>query len=442
MNGTIISGGSTIVNVTSSRALDRLYVQFAGINGYYEVAILPADLVSSAGGTYIYNVLLQLAQNLLQSNGQIQISFSGSEGAGASETVSPSVSSSVQARVVGGLGKAMQISISWDTRYDLDLYVTPPVGQTIYYGRKRVGNGYLDLDANVGCGDAGSSWDIRNENIYFDAPLADGDYVVEVDRYSTCSPTTITNYSVSAYINGNLFGFSNSQVGQFAASSGRKRNAVGTIRITGGVASQVNGGVVVPDDREIAYGARVEYEGETYETVRIGAQTWMASNLNYNATGSKCYNNNNDNCAIYGRLYDWATAMGLASTCNTSECEIGETRKGICPTGWHIPTNAEWNTLTTTISTNAGTKLKSRIGWNDDGNGTDIYGFAALPGGSGNSLDNEFGSVGGSGYWWSSSEYGETHLYAYHNNMNSSANNVSSGEAGKTNLYSVRCLKN
>jgi len=444
MNGTIISGGSAIVRVTSSRTLDTLYIHFAGSDGYYAMDISGIVPVT-AGGNRVYDVLLQLAQNLL-SYGNTQISFSGSDA--ANRDVSPSASRSVNARQVGSMGKAMQISISWDTRYDLDLYVTPPAsvggGQTIYYGRRRVGNGELDLDANVGCGTAGSSWDIRNENIYFDA-LADGDYVVAVDRYSYCSPLTITNYAVSAYINGAPFEFSSSQVGQFAASTGRTRNTVGTIRITGGVPSLVDGGVVEPDAREINYGDRVEYGGETYETVVIGGKTWMASNLNYSAGGiGKCYETEESNCQIYGRLYDWATAMGLDPSCNTIDCEVSENRKGICPTGWHIPTEAEWGALVSAAGgpTVAGAKLRATSGWNTrpvDVAGTDDHGFSALPGGMGYSA-SEFENAGSSGFWWCADQDGGT--FACSQSMNRNNGNATLNYPYKNHLYSVRCLKN
>jgi uncharacterized protein (TIGR02145 family) len=156
----------------------------------------------------------------------------------------------------------------------------------------------------------------------------------------------------------------------------------------------------------------------------------MARNLNYNASGSKCGNGsslseaNTSTCATYGRLYDWATAMGLSSDCNSISCgsEIGAKHQGICPSGWHIPSNADWNVLMKFVNPScsdnsycdgAGTKLKASSGWNSYSGvpaGTDTYGFSALPGGNGGS-DGYFGTVGNYGLWWSASEYDSDDAY-------------------------------
>jgi len=140
---------------------------------------------------------------------------------------------------------------------------------------------------------------------------------------------------------------------------------------------------------------------KTYKTVKIGTQTWMAENLNYNAKGSKCYDNKSANCDKYGRLYSW------------------ETSKSVCPAGWHLPSDAEWTLMIDFVGGKkiAGTKLKAKSGWNEiyyenqkneSGNGEDKFGFSALPGGHGNS-DGTFHSFGvsgfgGEGIWWSATD--------------------------------------
>jgi len=160
-------------------------------------------------------------------------------------------------------------------------------------------------------------------------------------------------------------------------------------------------------------------DGKTYKTVVIGNQTWLAENLNYEAEGSKCYDNDPTNCAKYGRLYDWNTAVT------------------VCPSGWHLPSNEEWDVGGIYADT-AGTELKAKIGWNSNGNGTDIYGFSALPSGVGYPGGN-FGSIGDYGLWWSGSEYdSET---AYYRLMYHYSKNVGLSEGIKSILHSVRCVQ-
>jgi len=170
-------------------------------------------------------------------------------------------------------------------------------------------------------------------------------------------------------------------------------------------------------------------DGKTYKTVKIGTQTWMAENLNYNASGSKCYDDQESKCQKYGRLYNWATA------------------KTACPKGWHLPSGAEWNVLMKFVNPNcsnnrscdnAGTKLKATSGWNI--NGQDTYGFAALPSGYGYS-GGKFSTIGNNGYWWSANEYYA--LYAYTNTQTMYYDNeYSNGDNDNKNfLFSVRCLQ-
>jgi uncharacterized protein (TIGR02145 family)/uncharacterized repeat protein (TIGR02543 family) len=200
-------------------------------------------------------------------------------------------------------------------------------------------------------------------------------------------------------------------------------------------------------------------DGQTFRTVAIGTQTWMAENLNCNVEGSKCYSNNESNCATYGRLYNWATAMALPSSCTSSSCasQIGAKHRGICPTGWHIPSNADWDKLVRYVdgtngtsspydSPTAGRYLKATSGWNScgpPGSGSsylceDSHGFAALPGSYGYS-DGSFSNVGIDGVWWSSSENGA--YYAYGLGMSYNYEYVSWYSSNKSNLFSVRCLQ-
>jgi len=167
-------------------------------------------------------------------------------------------------------------------------------------------------------------------------------------------------------------------------------------------------------------------DSKTYKMVKIGEQVWMAEDLNYNASGSKCYKDDPDYCDKYGRLYNWETA------------------KKVCPKDWHLPTKSEWEVLTAAVDgeKTEGKHLKSKSGWNDDkgksGNGLNTYGFSALPGGYGNSVGS-FGDVGSHGYWWSASEYNSDR--AYYRNMSYSKESASWFNGDKSFLFSVRCIK-
>jgi len=176
-------------------------------------------------------------------------------------------------------------------------------------------------------------------------------------------------------------------------------------------------------------------DGKKYRTVKIGSQTWMAENLNYDAKNSKCYGNSAGNCAKYGRLYNWKTAMNGAKSSSSNPSRV----QGVCPVGWHLPSDAEWTALTDYVggSSTAGKKLKSTSGWNNNGNGTDEHGFSALPGGSGNS-GGDFYYAGYGGYWWSATEVDAS--YAWNRHMNCNREYVSGGSGDKAGLFSARCV--
>ena len=184
-------------------------------------------------------------------------------------------------------------------------------------------------------------------------------------------------------------------------------------------------------------------DNKEYKKVKIGTQTWMAENLNYdvpNNTSDVCYGNNPDNCEKYGRLYNWSTAMGESSSSSLSPSGV----QGVCPAGWHIPSDAEWTALTDAIggASTAGTKLKAASGWYHDydwrsGNGTDEYGFSALPGGGRGSGDN-FSDAGADGYWWSATEDDAYNARIRH--MRYNIESAYRGVVSKTYLDAVRCV--
>jgi len=205
-------------------------------------------------------------------------------------------------------------------------------------------------------------------------------------------------------------------------------------------------------DVKIAYGQTIKYnhrihsdisagiltdsrDGKRYKVAWIGSQLWMAENLNFNAKGSKCYNNNESNCQKYGRLYNWDTAMNA------------------CPIGWHLPTNKEWDQLYRYVDNASGTEspyesktagklLKATNGWSKDRNGEDKYGFSALPGGKySHEIDNKFIYSGWAGYWWSSSKYNSFKSYGRYMQGDNDYASWDNFDAWEEQLFSVRCLQ-
>ena len=211
-----------------------------------------------------------------------------------------------------------------------------------------------------------------------------------------------------------------------------------------------------------------ERDGQTYKTVTIGTQTWMAENLNYAYTGvpydkdnytsdstSWCYNNDASNCAKYGRLYTWAAAMDSVGTWTINgkgcgfrnECSPTYPVRGVCPEGWHLPSETEWNSLRTAVGGGAiaGKMLKSTSGW-DDFNGehincTDAYAFSVLPAGF-RVYEGSFKDEGLHAHFWSSTEYElEGAYYAYYTLWYSYLDKASLYNSYKYSGLSVRCVK-
>ena len=199
-------------------------------------------------------------------------------------------------------------------------------------------------------------------------------------------------------------------------------------------------------------------DGKSYATVQIGTQCWMAENLNIgtmiNGSGNQtdnstiekyCYSNNTANCDVYGGLYQWDEMMQYVTT---------EGTQGICPTGWHLPTDAEWMTLEEKVEsitgvnwnttgwrgTDAGGNLKETgtTHWSSPNTGaTNSSGFTGLPGGYCDS--GGFYNLGDSNSWWSSTENSSTNAwnrYLRHDN-----DKVHRGIDVKMRGFSVRCVR-
>ncbi|MCF0223630.1 MAG: hypothetical protein HUK20_05115 [Fibrobacter sp.] len=187
-------------------------------------------------------------------------------------------------------------------------------------------------------------------------------------------------------------------------------------------------------------------DGQTYKTVTIGTQTWMAENLNYDNSASTPILLSGE---TYGRLYTWAVAMNLNYLYNNSYAnDLVQTKhQGICPEGWHVPNNTEWGTLNIYVDSldgvenNAGYWLKTRYGWNNydgaPGNGIDGVGFSALP--SGYRDFYNFNDLGSYAYFWSASE--GSYDYSAHGYYLGSGYSFLGSSYYKFYDRSVRCLQ-
>jgi uncharacterized protein (TIGR02145 family) len=213
-------------------------------------------------------------------------------------------------------------------------------------------------------------------------------------------------------------------------------------------------------------------DGHRYPTVQIGDQCWMAENLkatvypngdaipnitdntawknlgDNNTDDAYCYYESNPN-SEYGALYTYAAAIADNWQKDNSDGQ------GICPDGWHLPTDAEWKVLEGTVDTqypvgdpewdkyewrghDAGAHLKSTSGWDSGGNGDNSSSFAALPGGLRYYDYGSFDFAGIYGFWWSATEYNSSR--AWRRSLGYTKANVGSGNRYKSNGFSVRCL--
>jgi uncharacterized protein (TIGR02145 family) len=208
----------------------------------------------------------------------------------------------------------------------------------------------------------------------------------------------------------------------------------------------------------------VSYQGYDYATVLIGEQCWFAENLR-----SENYENGD---AIPSNLsnYEWYSASGAVAVFGegNSSCEIfvntyspdGEAcdeswslneygrlynwyavddARGLCPSGWHVPTDGEWTVLTGLLggASVAGGHMKTTYGYFSGGNGTNSSGFSGLPGGV-RSYSGGYYSAGGSGYWWSSSAYTSTAWARY---LIYSNEDVYRSDFDQGRGFSVRCVR-
>lgn len=176
-------------------------------------------------------------------------------------------------------------------------------------------------------------------------------------------------------------------------------------------------------------------QGNFYYTVKIGKQVWMAENLKTNLEDSWCYGKKEENCATYGRLYNWYTALNA------------------CPTGWHLPSDDEWKQMESYLgvkteelnedglrgSTEGGKLKSSSTLWDcPNQNASNASGFSALPGGPRYKL-GMFGRLGHNATWWTSTEYDSVHAwFRYVGHSHAKIGRIDNEKIGG---HSIRCVK-
>lgn len=276
-----------------------------------------------------------------------------------------------------------------------------------------------------------------------------------------CTDVDACNYSAAAVIDNNTCQY----VGGFCDDGNPNtfNDSYSVDCVCNGIISAPEGshycGAQNVHNPEISYGTMTDQDGNLYKTVVIGTQEWMAENLrttryrdgsliqNYpsnndwdgtsvSATGAWVYYNNNSSFDCpYGKLYNYYATIDS---------------DGLCPFGWHIPTDAEWSTLINYLDSNAnggainnvaGGKMKSAgtFFWSGTNtSGSNISGFSALPGGYRTVLGS-YNSIGLFGYYWSNSA--NTSTTAFNRVMGNSTANVTRASASRMEGHSVRCLR-
>ena len=188
-------------------------------------------------------------------------------------------------------------------------------------------------------------------------------------------------------------------------------------------------------------------DGQTYRTVTIGTQTWMAQNLNYKSVNSYCYNDSSKYCDQYGCLYTWAAAMDSAGSRDVngkgcgfeSACSPKHPVRGVCPEGWHLPDSTEWMTFINSVGSVAFAGKFIKAGnWYMQGSDKNSYYFTALPSGN-RTCEERSINEGTNAFIWSSTE--KDSKIDYNLSLFYRSDRADLSSSYKCIGISVRCLK-
>lgn len=192
-------------------------------------------------------------------------------------------------------------------------------------------------------------------------------------------------------------------------------------------------------------------DSKDYKTVQIANQCWMKENLNYEvANNSWCYDGLPSNCNVYGRLYTWDAIMAGSSSSSSNPSGV----QGICPSGWHLPSDAEWKELEMALGmtqveadatdyrgTDEGNKLKESgtLHWSSGNTGTNTSGFTALPSGYREPSSGSYSNIGNGYYLWTATE--DDSSKAWRRYLGYNVSTVYRSTNDKPRAYAIRCLK-
>lgn len=329
--------------------------------------------------------------------------------------------------------------------------------------------------AFVGCDDSSSASAGQNDEPGVESSSSSSGKVTEPDEVTSSSSekakssSSVTQSDVKQSSSSEKTGKSSSSVDDVSSSTVKSESS-SSVEIPKSSSSGLSESSSSSADKEVSsssseIGCKTETEdnceygeliddrdGQTYKTVKIGDQWWMAENLNYETDNSFCYNDSAEYCEKYGRLYTWAAATDSAGVwgengkgCGYAKhCTTAYPVRGVCPEGWHLPTKNEWNTLSTAVGgqTTPGKVLKSTSGWYTDdvyhGNGTDAFSFSALPAGY-RIYTGLYDLAGYYAYFWSSTARDSRNaynVYLYYNH-----DYMALDYSDKRRGFSVRCVK-
>ena len=304
--------------------------------------------------------------------------------------------------LAGKKAQPLMSTIGWGT--EDSLYINPGVDT---YGLSFVGAGQYDTkDGFNDIGEFTFMW-VYYQSTYMYYLLvraqANEAYIYDFDGYEA-------NFSVRCVKGDGVVPSSSSSSSYSSSSSAKSSSSVSSSSVSSSSRTKQAGAEPLLEAAGEQFNPDIEYgsmtdprDGKTYKTVKVGSATWMAENLNYagNEIGvSTCFNDDDRFCELYGHFYSRSAAMNSSSCAYKSSCDLGTGHiQGICPDGWHIPTNKEAQDLVNLASGHA-LPLMSAKGWKTGiTSGTDTYGLSFVGAGCYCS-DDGFHSLGEYGRLW------------------------------------------